>query len=303
MILIIEQYYIRKLFWIISMESEIKRKLPPIFKLSLLSSILPYFGYLNEWRKLLTMINRETEAIWEENTDIISYIGKDIKQEKSIVNLEDLRDVRKSFINLYLLKTTARDLNNDYDSRNILSLIDKLDEDETIIWDFHKSDSNDICIYYCNEDKVSEILPAVMCPSFRKTSALLNYRNRQTVNEIIYRELSSKSVMIEFRKNKISLYSVFSPTLRIVSEDDWSRGASKLTEKMSELWQIKNCVCKPTKLQANTILVVNEGKILNNLSWIENINDAQFDISIGSNSKKIVIENIFKNFPEVDLNF
>ena len=142
-----------------------------------------------------------------------------------------------------------------------------------------------------------------MCPSFRKASALLNYGNRKRINRIIYRELSSKSVMIEFRKNKISLYSVFSPTLRIVSEDDWRSGVSKLTEKMNRLWKIKNCVCKPTKLLVNTNSDVNEGKILNNLSWIENINDAKFDINILSNSKKIVFDNIFKRIPKVNLNF
>ena len=285
------------------MESEIKRKLPPIFKLSMLSKILPYFGYLHEWRKLLTMINSETEAIWEENTDVISYIGKDFKQERFISFFTDLRNVRKSFINLYLLKTSVDDLYYDDNSKNILSLIDKLDEDETIIWDFHKSNLNDISIYYCNEDKVSEILPAVMCPSFWKTSALLYYGDRKTINEVISKELSTKSVMIELRKKKILLYSVFSPTLRIVSENDWSRGASKLTEKMSELWQIKNCVCKPTKLQVNTKFVVNEGNILNNLSWIESINDAQFDINIWSESNKLMIDNILKKIPKVNLNF
>ena len=72
---------------------------------------------------------------------------------------------------------------------------------------------------------------------------------------------------------------------------------------MNKLWQIKNCVCKPTKLQVNTNFDVNEGKILNNLSWIENINDAQFDISISSKSDKIVFYNIFKKIPKVNLNF
>ena len=285
------------------MESKINKKLPPIFKLSLLSSILPYYGYLHEWRKLLTMINRETEAIWEENTDIMSYIGKDFKQEKFIRVFTDLRNVRKSFINLYLLKTSVESISNYYDSKNILSLIDKLDEDETIIWDFHKSDLNDISIYFCNEDKVSEILPAVMCPSFWKTSALLDYGDQKTINEVIRKELSTKSVMIELRKKKILLYSVFSPTLRIVSENDWSRGVSELTETMNRLWKIKNCVCKPTKLLVNTKFDVNEGKILNNLSWIESINNAQFDINIRWDSYKIVFDNIFKKIPKVNLNF
>ena len=132
------------------MESKSKTKLPPIFKLPLLSSILPYFGYLHEWRKLLTMINRETEAIWEENTDIISYIGKDFKQEKYIDFLKDLRNVRKSFINLYSLTTKFCNLYNNNNLKNVLSLIDKLDEDETIIWDIYKSYCHGICIYFCN---------------------------------------------------------------------------------------------------------------------------------------------------------
>ena len=183
------------------MESEIKRKLPPIFKLSLLSSILPYFGYLHEWRKLLTMINRETESIWEENTDIISYIWKDFKQERYIYFSDYLKNVRKSFVNLYQLRTTVYSLDCNLASKNLLNLIYKLDEDETIIWDFHKSNFDDICIYYCNEDKVSEILPAVMCPSFWKTSALLDYGDREIINEVISKELLlSKSIMIEFRK-------------------------------------------------------------------------------------------------------
>ena len=42
---------------------------------------------------------------------------------------------------------------------------------------------------------------------------------------------------------------------------------------------------------------------MNNLSWIENINDAKFDINILSNSKKIVFDNIFKRIPKVNLNF
>ena len=249
------------------------------------------------------MINRETEAIWEENTDTIFYIGKDFKQEKSLAISKDFGNVRKSIFNFYQLKTTVYSLYCNLASKNLLSLIDKLDEDETIIWDFHKSNFQDICIYFCNEDKVSEILPAVMCPSFWKTSALLNYRKRERINEIITKELSTKSVMIELRKKKISLYSVFSPTLRIAERNNWRSRVSELTKTMNKLWQITNCVCKPTKLQVDTIFCVNEDKILNNLSWIDNINDAQFNINILSNSKKIVFDNIFKRIPKVNLNF
>ena len=61
------------------MESISTKKLPPIFKLSLLSKILPYFGYLHDWKWILESINKKTNNIWEENKEVLKYWGRDLK--------------------------------------------------------------------------------------------------------------------------------------------------------------------------------------------------------------------------------
>ena len=61
------------------MESISTKKLPPIFKLSLLSKILPYFGYLHDWKWILESINKKTNDIWDQNKEVLKYWGRDLK--------------------------------------------------------------------------------------------------------------------------------------------------------------------------------------------------------------------------------
>ena len=61
------------------MESISTKKLPPIFKLSLLSKILPYFGYLHNWKMILESINKKTNDIWDQNKEVLKYLGRDLK--------------------------------------------------------------------------------------------------------------------------------------------------------------------------------------------------------------------------------
>ena len=61
------------------MESISTKKLPPIFKLSLLSKILPYFWYLHDWKWILESINSKTNKIWDQNKEELKYLGRDLK--------------------------------------------------------------------------------------------------------------------------------------------------------------------------------------------------------------------------------
>ena len=65
----------------LSMEKTNNKSLPPIFKLSALYNILPYFGYLHEWKNLLESISTGTNQVWNENKAALMYWGKDYKQE------------------------------------------------------------------------------------------------------------------------------------------------------------------------------------------------------------------------------
>ena len=67
------------------MEQTFSEFLPPIFKLSALCNILPYFGYLHEWKNLLESICMGTNQVWNENRAALMHWGKDYKQETWLI--------------------------------------------------------------------------------------------------------------------------------------------------------------------------------------------------------------------------
>ena len=114
------------------------KKLPPIFKMSVLCNILPYYGHLHIWRKLLEMINSKTKDIWDQNREQLMYIGRDFKRDIELDNLKicinKLRPNR-SWLDLFTLS-----LSNDFRLQNVFfitTLTDNLNEDEVIIIDSH----------------------------------------------------------------------------------------------------------------------------------------------------------------------
>ena len=114
--------------------------LPPIFKLSALCNILPYFGYLHEWKNLLESISTGTNQVWNENRVALMHWGKDYKQETWLIfgygkfqinkgipqNLElftittnwfdwvDNEKKKNNWINIRLITLLLNRLNTDY---------------------------------------------------------------------------------------------------------------------------------------------------------------------------------------------
>ena len=268
------------------MEKEIDWKLPPILKLPLLSRILPYFGYLHMWRRLLTQINKETEQIWEDNTETLVYIGQNYKKEKDLHKCTDLRSIRRSFIDLYSLVISNSELNSLSFQKHFLSLIKKLNKNEAIIWDIHKSCINKYSIWFCKKEDIHLFLPVVLCTSFKiyryefddedSLLKLMKYVNKYL----------SKAIVIEKEFTNMYLYSVFSSILRIENKEGWIKDTEALTYNMIKTWQIKNWDCKPTKLQTNIDDNVENIKSILAQSGIEKINDVLFDIKISSDSNK-----------------
>ena len=190
------------------MEKEINWELPPIFKLSLLSWILPYFGYLHMWRRLLTQINKETEEIWEDNTEALVYMGKNFKKEKDLHTYRNLKSIRRSFIDLYSLVISNSELNSLSFMEHFSSLIKKLNKNEVIICDTHKSNIYKYSIWFCKKENIHLILPAVLCSSFTVEEVAFNdekslLNSMKTANRYL-----SKSVVIvkEYKKNVFIFY-------------------------------------------------------------------------------------------------
>ena len=156
------------------------KRLPPIFKMSMLWNILPYYGHLHRWRRLLEKINTKTKDIWDQNREQLVYIGRDFKREIELDNLyEYARHLRpnRSWLDLFLLSLSYDFRYNKFD---FTILTDNLNEYEVIIIDSHDDIFKDYQIHFWSKDRISDILPAIKCPSFKsktkifKTSKVLH---------------------------------------------------------------------------------------------------------------------------------
>ena len=119
------------------MEKISAKKLPPIFKMSVLCNILPFYGNLHRWRRLLEKINTETKEIWDQNREQLKYIGRDFKRDIELDCLnEDARHLRpnRSWLDLFSLSLSSYFDINKFD---FTILTDYLTEDEVIIIDSH----------------------------------------------------------------------------------------------------------------------------------------------------------------------
>ena len=202
------------------MKKERKNRLPPIFKMSVLWNILPYYGHLHTWRMLLGQINRKSRDIWAQNRNQLAYIGKNYRKEIEIIKdsyidkqSECIEDYDRSWLDLYLIYFNLYNL----ESIKYSKILNNLQEDEVIIIDPCDDLFIDYQIHYCKKDKISEILPSVNWPSF--IPEIKTFKNSEKkVKELIESQIYSKSLVIGKWKNRVSIYSANSETLKITPE-------------------------------------------------------------------------------------
>ena len=158
------------------MESVSTKKLPPIFKLSLLSKILPYFGYLHDWKWILESMNKKTNNIWDQNKEVLKYWGRNLKLtlylEESSINFSEnillkaelFEFKTKGFFEFY--KVTKKTLGMIKELRIdslILQLCNQLNEDNAIVfqkWDYGKDE-----IFLQTRKEITEMIPSSKCTS------------------------------------------------------------------------------------------------------------------------------------------
>ena len=167
------------------MERISTKKLSPIFKMSVLWNILPYYGHLHRWRRLLEMINTKTKNIWAQNRVQLMYIGRDFKRDIELDRLkENSRHLRpnRSWIDLFLLS-----LSNciNYYKFDFTNLIDNLSEDEVIILDSHDDIFKGYQIHFWSKECISDILPAINCPSFKSETKIFKTSEMEELENLL----------------------------------------------------------------------------------------------------------------------
>ena len=286
------------------MEESSRGGLPPVFKMSLLSKILPYFGYLHQWRRLLTEINKETEEIWEENQEIFVYTGRDYKEERSFQSdLKYYGEIRRSIIELFQITEKWCTLSLLKYFKSLLRLCEKLNEDELVVLDLHRKKTGYFQILFSNKDHLSDILPAVSCPSINiEKNTFENFNNfTYNINKINYSW--NKAIVIEKQWKLFTMYSVFSPNLRLISGSDWNSSTKNLIDDMYNQCQHENWSWRPTILEVDSSCTNEEYECISSLQWIEKINEAKIDIYLCDRSTKIVLNSLLTKFPDGKYNF
>ena len=263
-------------------KSKNKRKLPPVFKMSVLCNILPYYGYLHEWKRLLTEINSATHDIWMNNEESMLYIGRDIKEEKDITN-KDIRKIKRRWIDLYKLCWLKYCRGLKIIRQNLISIIDCLFDNEAIALKTSKSDQNNFQIYFWKEEHISNILPAILCPSFKKEKRCFKASKSESLWKFIGNQIESKALVIEKKHNKVVVYPAFDPFLFIECADSWNENARTLMKERNKIWPIKKWVCRPTMLYLDTYQVNKERYKIEEMPCLENIHDTRVIIRIERN--------------------
>ena len=177
------------------------------------------------------------------------YIGRDLKREIELEKLKtyNLRPNR-SWLDLFSLSLSY---NSEIENFDFTNLIDSFTEDEVIIIDSHDDIFKRYQIHFWRKDRISDILPAILCPSFKSETKTFKTSEKGKIIKFIDYQNHTKSIVIENADEKLSINLIYGDTIKITPSTLWSGDQyndffAKLQERY-KLWEIDDCACKPKK--------------------------------------------------------
>ena len=241
---------------ILSMEQTNSESLPSIFKLSSLCNILPYFGYLHEWKNLLESISTKTNHFWNENRAALMHWGKDYKQEAWLICDEEFI-INKGIpqnLELFTLSTNWFDWmdhkkieNNWINIRLITILLNKLNTNNEIVIDQNiMSRLKSITIWA--EREAEESTPSPMCTSVTSNIAKFDEDKVADLWKHIYEKVQSRRVVL--KKNEDNIIEVNSVVPHFILDLEDYNLLSRKYEKVKDNFScpVDNWICKPASL-------------------------------------------------------
>ena len=241
----------------LSMEQTNSESLPPIFKLSALCNILPYFGYLHEWKNLLESISTKTNQVWNENKAALMHWGQDYKQETWLIYHNEEFIINKGIPqNLWLFALNTnwfdwvdkdKEENNWINIRLITILLNRLNINDAIVIDQH-IDNLLKSITVWREHEAEESTPSPMCSSITSNIKNFNWNKVADLWKHIYEKAKSRRVVLKKKENNIIEVNSVVPHSVSGSEDYnlLSSDYEKVKDNFS--CSVDNWICKPASL-------------------------------------------------------
>ena len=266
------------------MESISTKKLPPIFKLSLLSKILPYFGYLHDWKWILESINKKTNDIWDQNKEELKYWGRDLKlildlddrfikfSENILLKAELFKFQTSRFIIFH--RGTEKTLNKlkrlKIDSL-ILQFCKQLNEDNAIVFQKWRYKTDEI--FFQTRKEIAEMIPSSKCTSSILEIKMFGDSQAQDLWKYIADSIKLKRVIV--KKNENNTFEVDSITFHhYLDWKDYSILNEKVRERLVTYYScpVSNWIWKPKILLLKNKYPISEEKIdeIWKLSFLEN---------------------------------
>ena len=239
------------------MESISTKKLPPIFKLTLLSKILPYFGYLHDWKRILESINKKTNDIWDQNKEVLRYLGRDLKlslhlenrfikfSENILLKAEQFKFQTDRFyrFNLGTKKTLSKMKELEIDNL-ILQLCSQLNEDNAIVFQNWGNKIDEIFLQ--TRAEIAEMIPSSKCTSSILEIKKFEDSQAQDLWKYIADSIELKRIIV--KKNENSTFEVNSITSHhFLGREEYNILNEEVKERLVTYYScpVSNCICKP----------------------------------------------------------
>ena len=231
-----------------------KSRLPVIFKFSMLWNILPYYGYLDEWERLLAVLNKCTRLFWNEHRKAFKVWGKELMRSLYFTDASSripkiYFDVFKVFIEYSILSTKSRE---NQKAKNFISkLVKMLDQNEAIFIENINIDYEIARVSVIQNEEISDIIPAMSCSAYKpnKRSFRLNRISDALIKHILF-QIQKMSVAIKCNRNKIEVYSFIIGWYNIfVKEKPALWKVQQEVDRILESCPVNNWVWKPNRLK------------------------------------------------------
>ena len=301
------------------MESISTKKLPPIFKLSLLSKILPYFGYLHDWKMILELINKKTNDIWDQRKEELKYLGRELKfswhlesryikfSENILLKAEIFKFQTDRFCRFYWGTEKTQDKIKELGiDILILQLCSQLNEDNSIV--FQKWGKKYEKIFLQTRKEIAEMIPSPNCASSILEIKMFEDSQAQDLWKYITDSIELKGVIV--KKNENNTFEVYSITShKFLNQKDYNILNEEFREKLATYYScpVSNCICKPETLFLNSCSLHNmtEEQIdeIWGLSLLENAYRLKVDGVVEKFSEISYLSRIKQQFPKLEILF
>ena len=301
------------------MESISTKKLPPILKLSLLSKILPYFGYLHDWKMILESINKKTNDIWDQNKEVLKYWGRDLKlslpledrliklSENILLKAELFKFQTKRFFEFHRsTERTQKKFKKIKIDSLIWQLCNQLNEDNAIV--FQKWDYGINEIFLQTRTEIAEMIPSSNCTSSIFEIKMFEDSQAKDLWKYITDSIELKRVIV--KKNENNSFEVDLITYHhYLDWNEYNILNEEVRERLVTYYScpVSNCICKPKNLwfKKESFSKISEELIdeIWGISLLENANRLKVDGRVKTFSEISYLSRIKQQFPKLEILF